>query len=197
MRDLRALCLGPLLLLLAAAPAAGEGYCVACFGPDAVYRCLIDGRPENAPPDPGLQIQCIKTLAMEGKHARCSVERFSTAGCNGPVRTIAADPAGVPPAPEAMPAPKAETGVPRPAGTAPADPPAEEAETANDAGPPRTVEELAKSTAASTKKSLDGVSETVKDTTKKAGEQIEGAGSALGNAAKKSWNCLTSLFSDC
>ena len=196
-------------VLLGTFPAAAESYCVACFGPDAVYRCVIEGKPEGAAPDPRHQIQCIKVLAKQGGHTRCSVERFSTEGCTGAIKVIdptaapmplapppseaaapglegpakAAVPAGLPPAPE-----------PPPAVAAPAD----SAAGAQPAGePPRTVEELAKSTVQSTKKSLDTVTGTVKDTTQKAGDQIEGVGSAIGSAAKKSWRCVSSFFNDC
>jgi hypothetical protein len=77
----------------------------------------------------------------------------------------------------------------------PGDPPAIAAP--DPAQPPRTVEELAKTTVENTKKNIDDVTGTVKQSTQKAGDQIQGFGSAVGNAAKKSWDCVTSLFSDC
>jgi hypothetical protein len=66
-----------------------------------------------------------------------------------------------------------------------------------DVAPPQTVEELAKSTVATTKKSIDSVTGSVKSSTEQAGEKIGDVGSTIGHAAKKSWNCLTSLFNDC
>lgn len=179
-------------------PATAEGYCVACFSPDAVYRCIVAGRPESAPPDPAAQIRCIKELAAEGKHARCSVERFSAAGCNGPEKIITAAPLASPPpapantTPASGPNSKAAQPAPSDAGADPAAAPDEPGDK-----PPRTVEELAKSTADKTKKSLESVGDTVKKSTETAGDQIEGAGSAIGNAAKKTWNCLSSFFDDC
>lgn len=194
-----------------ALPAAADGYCVACFEPDAVYRCLVEGVPAGAPPDPRHQIQCIKHLAKQGGHARCSVERFSTAGCNGPIAMI--DPANdaIPLGPAPQPAASAETPLPEKSETGPVAPaaapsqpeitpdaPASDAlEQPGTSAPPRTVEELAKNAAESTKRSLDTVTGTVKETTRKAGEQIEGAGSAVGTAAAKTWNCLSSFFTDC
>ena len=184
--------------------AAAEGYCVACFEPDAVYRCLVEGVPGGAAPDPRHQVQCIKQLAKQGGHARCSVERFSAAGCDGPVAMIDPENSAIPMGPVTP-----ETGAaPASQRLAPEEPVAIEAETEalpaqepeakpNTNEPPRTVEELAKNAAESTKKGIDTVTGTVTDTTKKAGDQIQGAGSAVGNAAKKSWNCLTSLFNDC
>ena len=186
------------VLLSLASTARAESYCVACFGPDAVYRCMVADAPAGAPPDPRNQVQCIKSLAKSGGHARCSVERFSTKGCDGPERVIspttAAIPLTQPPAASADPA----THDISPSGveTIPAardEPPAQPLQTQ----PPQTVEELAKKTVEDTKKGLGEVGSTVKTTTEKAGEQIGGVGSAIGNAAKKSWDCVTSLFNDC
>lgn len=180
-------------LAASATAAAAESYCVACYGPDAVYRCVVADVPASAAPDPRNQVQCIKQLAKSGGHARCSVERFSTANCNGAekvVSTATAEPIAGPPPGSDLSSPAAskpdhdtvgKTSQPEP----------------SPAQAPRTVEELAKSAAATTKESLNEVGGTVKSTTEKAGETIGGLGSAVGNAAKKSWNCLTSLFSNC
>lgn len=65
----------------------------------------------------------------------------------------------------------------RPSGPS-ASPPADQ-ENASDAAPPKTVEELAKRAARDSAKNLE-----------KAGETVEGA-------ARKTWECLTSLFTDC
>lgn len=175
-------------------PAAAESYCVACYAPDAVYRCVVANAPAAAAPDPRNQVQCIKQLAKSGGHSRCSVERFSTAGCDGPERIISPSTSVLPitPPPQAaVPAPDANT-------TAPVNAEIVPQQSDSTAGqPPRTVEELTKSTVESTKKGIEGVTGTVKSTTEQAGEKIEGVGSSIGNAAKKSWNCLSSLFSDC
>lgn len=74
--------------------------------------------------------------------------------------------------------------------------------------PPSTVAEMAEDAIEGSK---DGVKkagktvgdtaksagETVVDVTKKTGEQIGNAGKAVGSVAKKTWDCVTSLFSDC
>jgi hypothetical protein len=172
-------------------PVMAESYCVACYNPDAVYRCVIADAREHAAPDPRNQVQCIKQLAKSGGHARCSVERFTSVGCSGPERVISPSTAAVP----VTPVPKAAS----PLGPPPSDAQAENAAADGTAvdQPPKTVEELAKSTVESTKKGLDGVTGTVKSTTEKAGEQIQTVGGSIGQAAKKSWNCLSSFFSDC
>jgi hypothetical protein len=181
-------------ILSMATSVRAESYCVACFGPDAIYRCVIADAPAGAAPDPRNQVQCIKQLAKSGAHARCSVERFSTKGCDGPERVIQPSAAAIPltqppPAAATQAAPLSSTGTQtEPVPVEPAQEPA---------GPPQTVEELAKTTVESTKKGLGDVGSSVKTTTEKAGEKIEDAGSAIGKAAKKSWDCVTSLFSDC
>jgi hypothetical protein len=177
---------------VAALPVTAESYCVACYSPDAVYRCVVVDAPANAAPDPRNQVQCIKQLAKAGGHARCSVERFTSIGCNGPERIISPSTGALPVAP----LPKAAAPLQDPT------PPAAGSEGVAPDGtavaqPPKTVEELAKSTVESTKKGLDGMTGTVKSTSEKAGEQIQGVGGSIGQAAKKSWNCLSSFFSDC
>lgn len=72
----------------------------------------------------------------------------------------------------------------------------EEAE-AEPKGPPKTVEELAKRTAKSSKKGLEDAGDAVVGVAKKTGEKLGEAGDAIGGAAKSTWRCLTSLFSDC
>jgi len=186
----RSLTVAPLLLAITAQiPASAESYCVACYGPDAVYRCIVADAPAGASPNPRNQIQCIKQLAHTGGHARCSVERFSTGGCNGPEHVIQTE-TGLAPAASSPAATEAYT----PSAPAALEP----AESSTAAGqPPRTVEEMAKGTVESTKRGIDDVTGTVKSTTEKAGEQISGVGSTIGNAAKKGWNCVSSLFNDC
>lgn len=191
MQSSRLLLIAP-LCGMAALPAMAESYCVACYSPDAVYRCVVADAPESAAPDPRNQVQCIKQLARSGGHARCSVERFTSVGCSGPERMISPSTAAVPVAP----LPKAAAPSQDPVSSAAAlESVAPEAPAA--AQPPKTVEEMAKSTVETTKKSLDGVTGTVKTTTEKAGEQIQGVGGSIGQAAKKSWNCISSFFSDC
>jgi hypothetical protein len=187
----RSLTVAPLLLAITAQiPASAESYCVACYGPDAVYRCVIADAPAEASPDPRNQVQCIKQLAQTGGHARCSVERFSTGGCNGPEHVIQTK-MGLAPA-ATSPGPTEARALPAPAVKDPA-----ASSTAGAGQPPHTVKEMAKGTVESTKRGIDDVTGTVKATTEKAGEQIGGVGSAIGTVAKKSWNCVSSLFNDC
>jgi hypothetical protein len=191
MQSARLLLIAP-LGSVAALPVVAESYCVACYSPDAVYRCVVADAPANAAPDPRNQVQCIKQLAKSGGHARCSVERFTAVGCSGPERIISPSTSALPVAPPPKAAAPLQDTTPSAAGSENAAPDGTAV-----AQPPKTVEELAKSTVETTKKGLDDVTGTVKSTTEKAGEQIGGVGGSIGNAAKKSWNCLSSFFSDC
>ena len=56
---------------------------------------------------------------------------------------------------------------------------------------------MAKSTVKSSKEGLEKAGETVVGGAKTAGEKIGNAGSAVGSAAKRTWDCLVSLFKDC
>lgn len=100
-----------LLTLAAAGPARSGEYCVSCSGPEAHYRCTLEGGA-MAGADPGARLLCITTLAKDGGHASCSIDRKSAPPCPGDLKIIAA-PQGY--APDTGPAAEA-----RPEGT-PAD----------------------------------------------------------------------------
>jgi hypothetical protein len=61
--------------------------------------------------------------------------------------------------------------------------------------PPKTVQEMVEKSSVSA-----GLAETQKtagNAAKSAGTALEKAGSAVGSAAKTSWKCLSSFFSNC
>lgn len=157
-------------------PGPGD-ICVVCEEPVALYRCRAEGANPAAAPPAGLQIICVTEIAQRGRHGRCRVDRTrGAAPCDGIVVAVSPPPpplttGGVTPS---APAPQAPI--------APVQPPADR--------PPETMEALAKAAA---RQSTD----TVKETTTAAGRQIEKAGSAVGSAFKKSWECVSSLFSRC
>jgi hypothetical protein len=164
-----------LLLLAACWGAAAQEYCVACSGPNAVYRCVIEGaQPHGGQP---LQMLCLTAMAKAGNHAACSVTRGTVFDCDGPVKRVPWTAANAAPAPPAPQQPSAGQ-----AGAAPsaADPDA----------PPQTVVEMAQRANQQTAEQM-----------KKAGENItQGAksvGDAVSNATKKTWDCMTSLFTRC
>lgn len=164
-------------------------HCVVCAGPDAVYRCQIDtlatGRREAA-----AQLVCITTLAQEGGHQSCSVRRAATEVCPGPIKIVAL-PEGGASSEGAEPATPSAGSGPGPAAALPPQPVDEQKP------PPQTVEALAKDAATSTGAGIKSAGETVTDAAKAAGQQFEKAGGAISGAAKKTWGCISSLFSDC
>jgi hypothetical protein len=165
--------LGALIAL--AGPAGAQEYCVACSGPNAVYRCVIEGaKPGGA----SLQMLCITTLAREGGHATCSVKRGTVFECDGPVKRVpwvALD--GAPPPDRAQtPPPPAVASQPRKAEPG-SDPDA--AADAKPEAPPQTMVDLAKR----------ANEQTV--------EQMKKAGTTVKEATKKTWDCMVSLFTRC
>ncbi len=168
-----------LALALPHAAAALE-YCVTCEDPPAMYRCVVDGTGDGAGKDPTASLHCISEMARLGKHRTCAVSRGAPFPCPG-LTTIVQQPKSLPPAGEIEP-PAAPHN--RPTTQPAAEPHPSPAD--KSAKVPRTVEELADQTVKSSKDGLE-----------KAGEQIGNAGSAIGAAASKTWNCLTSLFTSC
>lgn len=191
-----------LLALTSFAPASmAVEYCVTCAGPDAAYRCTVEGTPPGAGKDARAQFICITQLASEGGHDSCSVSRGAALPCPGETKVVSAPIDELPgksaaitdPATEPAAAPEAATDAEGQAGAVPA----VEGAPAKKQKPPRTVEELAKQTVQSSKEGLQKAGDAVSGTAKSAGDGIGKAGSAVGNAAKKTWTCLTSLFSEC
>lgn len=164
---------------MGAAPAAAQEYCVACTGPGAVYRCVIDqAAPSGAP----FKALCTGTLARQGGHATCTVRSGTVFDCDGPVRRVDAKSAilggatPTPPIVEKVGPPGNKPGLPNaePNARHQADP---QSKPAN--APPRTVEEAAR------------------DMTKSSGEALQKAGDAISGSTRKAWSCVTTLFKSC
>lgn len=77
----------------APARAAPPEFCVSCTGPQAQYRCTFSDDVQVTPQG-GLQLYCITTLAREGGHQSCAVDRQSERPCNGTPKVLAL-PAGM------------------------------------------------------------------------------------------------------
>jgi hypothetical protein len=149
--------------------AEAQEYCVACTQPNAVYRCIIEGaKPGGSQP---LQMLCVTAMLKEGRHATCSPKGGTVFDCDGPVRKVqwAAYNAST------LPPPKPET--------------AKQPAKATDQ-PPKTVEEMAKRANEKTVQDLGKANEAIK-------EQATSVGQNLGDATKKTWQCITTLFSRC
>lgn len=175
----RAMVVSAVALAVATVPAAAGELCVTCAGPDVTYRCVFGDTVASRPDDPRAQVLCIKELAKFGNHESCAVDLRLPAQCPGMLRAVSPPEVAKELPPLTRP-PAGPLGTPMPL-------PDREKPAATE---PRTVEQLAKDTANSTGDELGKAGTAVKDTAK-------GAGNAIGNAAKKSWHCLVSLFTDC
>lgn len=155
-----------------AGQARAQEYCVSCTGPDAIYRCTIDGAQPRG--GQSLQMLCVTAMAKEGGHATCAVKGGTVFDCNGPLKRVpwvslnapATETARPPSPPPQQPA----------AGTQPQDPNA----------PPKTVEEMARR-----------ANEKTADQMRKAGESMKQGAKSVGEATKKTWDCMISLFTKC
>lgn len=169
----------PLLL----APVAAQEYCVACTGPDAVYRCVID---QAVPTGMPLKMLCISTLARDGAHATCAVRSGTVFDCSGPVRRIDAR------------APTAPGKDDRATVTAPAAGPAP----AQAAAPPATAAQALKETqprpgAKAATADPQTVEALAKQMSKSSSDALGNAGDAIAGSTKKAWGCVTSFFKSC
>jgi hypothetical protein len=174
--------------LLSGAPnAAAQEYCVSCSEPDALYRCIIEGaRPASGTP---LQMLCVTKMAELGRHGACSINRVTVLECNGRVVRVAMPAPPAPPAP-AIVAPATPPPPPPTAAIAPAPPaPLAPAVVPPPEPPPPPPAEAPKSP-----DTLVGV---IKQAGKASKDTLQSTGRAIGDGAKKTWNCVTSLFSRC
>jgi hypothetical protein len=160
-----------ILVSFAWARAEAQEFCVACSGPNGLYRCIID----NAQPGGGqsLQALCTTTLAREGKHASCNVTGGTVFQCDGQIRRIPWRSVSREPAP---------ANVQAPAPAAKAEPKADE--------PPRTMVDLMK-------RNNEQAAEQIKKNNEAIKEQTKSVGEAIGSATKKTWDCMSSFFTRC
>lgn len=170
----------------AAQPAAAQSVCVRCTGPDQSYSCsLAPDAPGAAPRGKALQYNCIQEIARTYSHERCQVKQHDIGSCPGQVHMVS----GLPPAAPAVGladragSDGADRGGlnsgPASAPSAPqqqADPLSSQPKQQRE---PATVVELAKRAANNTDKEIRRSAETVS------------------NAAKSTWRCLSTFFSDC
>jgi len=190
-------------LAAAGSNAAPEAVCVSCEGPSRIYSCSMAPRPDGNVPSLGtrsLQFTCMQDIAQRYQHATCSVKQNQIGVCAGDVHMVTIPPREATPTAEA--AAPADAAAPAKA-SAPADDPVagkgkvpatgpvtpsdaaddepdrkSRSETGNEAEP-KTMIELAKRTAKSTK------------------EEIENSADKVSKAARSTWDCVTSLFTDC
>jgi hypothetical protein len=83
-----ALAAGALACASSAALAVDAEYCVTCKNPDETYRCRVTGAGSR--PSDALKLYCVIRTAKEGNHASCSAEKATNA-CVGLVKVYAYD----------------------------------------------------------------------------------------------------------
>ena len=175
-------------LALATAAHAQEA-CVECSSPAATYKCSVKdaqklGSSRNV--ERALEYVCITELAKAGRHESCRVTREFAGPCIGQARLLdlskQSDQSAVVPEAGASDAQAgAQQPAQKPAGTQ----------------PPRTLEEMARETVAKSKQQMSENDQKLKDAAKSAGNEIEKAGTAMGDAVKKTFGCLVTLFTKC
>jgi len=192
-------CLCAVACALSATAAGAAEICVKCTGPDANYDCVVN---KSGPVDTVTKLYCITALAKAGPHASCGIDRNSTAPCQGERKEFtipaaldgalggapqqeAATPDTNPPTANAPVIPPGATTPPN--NTAGMTPEQQPPQTAGDA-PPKTVQEMMEKS---------GTSKSAGNAAKSATTALQKAGSAVGSAAKTSWKCLSSFFSNC
>ena len=201
-----AMSMAVILLLAAGMPlwADEADYCIKCSGPgqapDKTYVCRIRAEGGSAQ---GRQLYCIMNIARDNGHDSCAA-RSMAGGCEGTLVTYAIS-GGLPAAP-AAPAPAIPAGLPS------ASRPDEEKQHHSAQKPPRTLIEFSKQAARDTSKGFrklgrntqKGFRKLGRNTAKaikKTGRKITRFTKKLGNniskATRTTFNCLTSLFSNC
>jgi hypothetical protein len=164
-----------LSLSAAASAAAGAGeYCVACTGPDALYRCTFDGAAPKAGADSAVQLLCISDIARSKGHATCAINRAAAAPCAGLPYVVSA---GGPPATAPAAVPMSPV-APPPAAPLPAAASGNVALAPKPQPPPRAAVPATEPPPAET-------------------SPVGAAGAAVGTAAKKTWECVASWFKNC
>jgi len=180
-----------------ATTASAAEFCVTCDTPAAHYKCVLPG-PAGNPGDARLKIWCMTELAKAGNHASCTVDRQAQSGCDGEVKQLAL-PGGYevdlapPAAAEHIPAEQQ----PPPAAAAGQPVPPAQTDVPKTQNPPATVKEAVEKGVESTEKAIGDTEHAAAEAAKATGSTVEKAGQAVGNAAKKTWKCITSLFGDC
>jgi hypothetical protein len=176
--------------------------CVSCADPSQTYICRVD-TPGGSPGEKALQLFCIMKTARQGGHSACSVRHQGNAGCegqvvshiyDGPVLPAALrERANIPDQPQSLPGQDLGGLPPAPA---------------QRGGEPDTLVEMGgpavnagKSAARTMRNAAGNTGETIGHLGKKAGrgasEATRDAGSAVGSAARYTYNCIKSLFRNC
>lgn len=196
--------------------AAEPEFCVSCAGPPAQYRCTFSG-DASVTPKGGLQLYCITTLAREGGHESCAVDRQTAGPCAGTHKMLAL-PAGAAPGgvaqenpPTTQPAPAAgaaappatpPSGAPAPAAAAPQPPqagpsaetktevPASSNKWSDQSGAPKPAGNSAGTAKPDPDENSQGAPATNAEPVEKAGKAVTDAAESTGKALEKAGSAV-------
>ena len=164
---------------LTSGAALGQDVCVECKGPDRSYRCAIKDSQKAQSirgASRAIEFVCITEIARSGGHESCRVNTTYAGPCIGQPHEIDLAKVGNETAVPAKHEPDAVETAPVPPQPAP---PAVK-------GPPQTLEELSRETMTKSKEQFSA-----------ADHKMRKAGDAVGDSLKKTWDCMSSLFSRC
>jgi hypothetical protein len=183
--------------IMFAMPARAQEYCVACTGPAALYRCVLERATPTGIP---LKLLCIKTLARQGGHATCAVRSGTVFDCDAPIKRIdvasaatelssptANEPTRVAPSPPVAAQPTVGL---TPAAMPPSNPKRAGAPPDRDGTTPPAV-------APQPPTKSEPVEDFAKNVSRTSQEALGKAGTAIKVTTKKTWDCITSLFKSC
>ena len=206
-RRTSSICAVAALLFFAGAAGAAE-LCVKCTGPAANYACIVNAATNASTADAAIKLYCITALAKAGPHASCAIDRDNKPPCQGERRELPVPDAiehvfdvqsGSPsptspsaPITAAAPAGPQDGVQPLPANAAAQQPPAPPKD-----APPKTVQEMVEKGAQSAGAGISETGKSASEAAESTGTALQKAGSAVANAAKNSWECLSSFFSKC
>ena len=160
--------------------AAGVGYCVTCTGPSATYICEIERAAGDGGEGMRDQLLCIQRIAHDRGHQSCAVDRKPATSCQGPLQVVTRQEA----------APSGSTVEP-PHRVAPT-PPRDAVPVQSSAAPSGRREKTGMASAPSAANTAPGA---IEEPVEKS--MLQKAGDSLGEASRRTWSCLSSLFKDC
>jgi hypothetical protein len=173
----------------AAANAGDTTFCVTCTEPAQTYTCTVK-TPEAYPGARALRLYCMVRTAKDGNHKTCGAKLSAASACSGAPKTYTYKGPAIPSALQSKAEKflkKSQTGA--------------DAAGDSDDDKPDTVVKMTTRAVKSSREGLStagsGVRDATRGTTKRVGSAVRGAGAGVGNAAKTTYNCITSLFRDC
>ena len=181
--------------------AAASSVCVTCTDPEQVYSCSL-APGAGAISGRALHLRCLQEIAIQHGHAQCAVRNRGLGICNGRVYMVTA---AVPPAdqnPLQHVLPRTAVGAPISTQqgqlpTAAGQQPLPQTSPGVPASPTAASQERSPAPTKPPPKEPKTVVELAKRAAKETNDQIDRSARTVEKAAKSTWKCLTTFFSDC